>query len=511
MNADLKDLGLLLDSRVPLLVIESFEEPRVLEMITRLAVQRALPLFVWSVTEGLNRLAFGADHETDEASTEAGSALRQIKAASQSAIYVLCDFHPWLKDDPVNVRLLREIAMAHQRLGHTVVLLSHRLELPEELRRYSARFELSMPSEEQLMSLVREEASVWSKQHGMRPVRSDSDTFKKLVSNLRGVTFQDARQLIRGAIYDDGAILESDLPAVNKAKFALMDMEGVLSFEYDTASLEDVGGLTRLKSWLDERRHFFAAGTDARLECPRGIMLLGVQGSGKSLAARAVAGTWGLPLLRLDFGSLYNKFYGETERNLREALKLADLMSPCVLWLDEIEKGISTGDNDDGIGKRVLGTLLTWMAERTSQAFVVATSNDITKLPPELVRKGRLDEIFFVDLPGHAVRGDIFRIHLERRGEAPAEFDISRLADLAAGFSGAEIEQAIVSALYRIAALGEDLNQHHLEDAIMETNPLSVVMAEKIAGLRAWARTRCVFADHTDDGGDAANPEETTA
>lgn len=496
MTADLNDLELLLDSRVPLLVIESYEEPRVLEMITRLAVKRGVALYVWSVTEGMQRLAFGGGLPEDTETCDAEAALRQIKADErQPGIFVLCDFHPWLKDEPVNIRLLREIAMAHQRLGHTVVLLSHRLQLPEELRRYSARFELSMPSEEQLMNLVREEASTWSKSRGNRAVRSDTETFRRLVSNLRGVSLQDARQLVRGAIYDDGAIDESDLPELNKAKFALMDMEGVLSFEYDTARFSEVGGLSRLKSWLDERRRFFEGSGDTRLESPKGIMLLGVQGSGKSLAAKAVAGSWSLPLLRLDFGSLYNKFFGETERNLREALKLADMMSPCVLWLDEIEKGISTADNDQGISQRVLGTLLTWMAERDSQAFVVATSNDISRLPPELVRKGRLDEIFFVDLPGHSVRREIFAIHLERRNEDASNFDLDRLAAITEGFSGAEIEQSVVSALYRVAALDGALRQADVEQSIRDTNPLSVVMAEKITSLRAWARERCVFAD----------------
>ncbi len=500
MNADLKDLELLLDSKVPLLVIESFEEPRVLEMITRLAVSRGHALYMWSVTEGMCRLAFSGDPPRDGESCDAENALRQIKSEThQAGIYVLCDFHPFLKDDPVNVRLLRDICMAHHKLGHTIILLSHRLQLPEEVRRYSARFELSMPSEEQLMNLVREEASNWSQVRGNRPVRSDTKTFQKLVSNLRGVPLQDARQLVRGVIYDNGAIEETDLPELNKAKFALMDMEGVLSFEYDTAKFNQVGGLSRLKTWLEERQSFFHGEPDERLESPKGIMLLGVQGSGKSLAAKAVAGSWSLPLLRLDFGSLYNKFFGETERNLREALKLADMMSPCVLWLDEIEKGIGTNDNDQGISQRVLGTLLTWMSERESQAFVVATSNDISRLPPELVRKGRLDEIFFVDLPGANVRREIFTIHLERRDEDPKKFDLDRLAAITEGFSGAEIEQAIVSALYRVAALSEDLTQEDIEVTISDTNPLSVVMAERVESLRAWAQERCVFADDPEE------------
>ena len=231
-------------------------------------------------------------------------------------------------------------------------------------------------------------------------MRSDTATFRKLVNNLRGVSLQDARQLVRGAI-NDGAIEDSDIPELNKAKFALMDMEGVLSFEYDTARFAEVGGLARLKAWLAERRAAMLGESDG-LDSPKGIMLLGIQGSGKSPDARVLAGLWSMPLLRLDFGALYNKYYGETVRNLRDALQLADMMWPCVLWLDEIEKGVAVGRDDSGIAGRLLGTLPTWMAERTSRAFIVATSNDISNLPPELLCKGRLDEIFFVDLPDDA-------------------------------------------------------------------------------------------------------------
>ena len=491
MTTDLNDLSLLLDSEVPILAIESFEEPRVLEMITRLAVNRASPLFTWSATEGLNRLGFGERVKDNEDSKDPANVLNIIKADSQPGIYVLCDFHPYFKDEPLNIRLLREITMRHSMLGHTVVLLSHALSLPNELKRYSACFELSMPDEGQLMNLVREE---WSKSKGGRPVRSDKATFNKLVHNLKSVHFQDARQLIRAIIYDDGAIDETDLPELNKAKFALMDMEGVLSFEYDTAKFTEVGDLSNLKQSLEARQNTFME-ENANLDLPKGIMLLGIQGIGKSLAAKAVAGMWSLPLLRLDFGSLYNKYFGETERNLREALKLADLMSPCVLWLDEIEKGISVSQNNSGISQRILGTLLTWMSERKSRAFIVAISNDITMLQPELARKGRLDEIFFVDLPEQNVRKDIFEIHLQKRNEGPAQFDLEELAILSEGFSGAEIEQTIVSALYTAAGIDEKLSNTQLTTAIKSTNPLSEVMHENITSLRHWAKERCVFAD----------------
>lgn len=494
MSNDLNDLNLLLDSKVPIIVLESFEEPRVLELITGLAVKRTLPLFIWSITEGLNRLGFGAKPESVD-TPEPEAVLRTIKAEEQPSIYVLCDFHPYLKEEPTNVRLLREIAMRHNSLGHTVILLSHAIDLPNEIKRYSARVELSMPTEEQLMHLVREEASNWSKAKGGRPVRSASDTFKKLVHNLKGIPLQDARQLVRAAIFDDGVIDDGDIPELNKAKFSLMDMDGVLSFQYDTADFGEVGGLVKLKEWLAKREGSFLDSDIASLDAPKGIMLLGVQGGGKSLAAKAVAGMWSLPLLRLDFGALYNKFYGETERNLREALKLADMMSPCVLWLDEIEKGVSTSQSDSGISSRILGTLLTWMAERKSRTFIVATSNDISQLPPELIRKGRLDEIFFVDLPKQSIREDIFRIHLEKRLQDPTHFNLTQLSNISEGFSGAEIEQVIVSALYGVAASDAELTMTALESAIFETNPLSIVMDEKMKQLRDWASERCVFAD----------------
>jgi len=314
---------------------------------------------------------------------------------------------------------------------------------------------------------------------------------KKLVNNLQGMSADDVRRLVRSAIWNDGALTEEDLPRINKAKFALLDMEGVMSFEQQTENFSQVGGLNNLKRWLLARREAFTR-DDAQKDRPKGILLLGVQGSGKSLAAKAVAGLWGLALLRLDVGALYNKYHGETERNLREALKLADAMSPCVLWLDEIEKGMSQGNSDNGTSQRLLGTLLTWMAERKTRVFIVATSNDISQLPPELIRKGRLDEIFFVDLPDLDVRKDIFVIHLNKRNCLAQQFDVQQLAIASEGFSGSEIEQAIVAALYSAESEGKLLDTATLLQELAATSPLSKVMAEQIAQLRAWAAERTI-------------------
>lgn len=493
---DLHDFEIILNSRVPLIVIETHEEQRALQLIVRAGVQRKLPVFAWSCTEGISRVDFDAEIP-ERLTQEPEAALRHVKAGQRASIWVLCDFHPFLDAQPKLVRLLKEIALQHERVPHCVIFLSHALQMPAELSRYSARMSLRLPTEQELLHLVREEAAQWSRNNQAQKVRTDSTTLEALVANLRGLTFADARRLARGAIVNDGAITSDDIPEVNRAKFLLMSMEGVLTYEYDTASFSEVGGLASLKNWLAFRRKpFVDVVTDvAGIDVPKGIMLLGVQGSGKSLAAKATAGTLGVPLLRLDFAALYNKFIGETERNLREALKLADLMSPCVLWIDEIEKGLGGDGSDNGVSKRVLGTLLTWMSERKSRVFMVATSNDISGLPPELVRKGRLDEIFFVDLPTAEIRQQIFSIHLGKRAQDGSGFDLKLLADATDGFSGAEIEQVVVAALYSCAASKSRLQSDDLLREIANTTPLSLVMAESIGNLRAWAKDRTVPAN----------------
>ncbi len=490
MKNDLKDLQLVLDSRVRLIVIESWDELRVLETLTSLAVQRGMNLRVWSVSEGLQGMAFGTEKQDDSHIPE--KALRLVKADPQTGLYVFFDLHAFLENDALLVRLIKDIAMATGPGKPTLILVSHALKLPPEVQRYAARFSVSLPSEDELLAIVREEALRWSEANRGLRVRTDNRTLQQVVKNLRGLSHADARVLARSLICDDGAITQEDLPELNKAKFQLLDLDGVLGYEGDTTHFADVGGLHHLKQWLSERQAAFLAGKASDL--PKGMLLLGVQGSGKSLAAKAVAGLWGLPLLRLDFASLYNKYFGETERNLREALLMAERMSPCVLWMDEIEKGLATGDLDNGVSQRVLGTLLTWMAERKAPVFVVATANIIKRLPPELLRKGRFDEVFFVDLPGAAVREDIFKIHLDKRELSVAEFDLPTLAAASEGFSGAEIEQAVVSALYAAQARQVLATQPLILEALQRSVPLSVLMSEELAQLRQWAAERTVNA-----------------
>ena len=483
------DLELLIKSHLPIILIESHEEPRMLQLISRIGIKQYKPVYHWSITAGLKRLDIDIASPQERADEE--RVLWQIREQREGSIYVLCDYHPYL-NNPLHIRLLKDIALGHERTGNTLILLSHRLNLPPELSRFSASAQFSMPTRAELESIVKETAREWRQRH-QQSVKTDQESFNLLVQNLSGLTTEDARRLARTAIFNDGSISASDIPNVMKAKHRLLRGDDVLSFEFDTARFSDVGGLARLKAWLEQRRPVFhGEATTHTLDPPKGIMLLGVQGGGKSLAAKAVAGLFSVPLLRLDFANIYNKYHGESERNLRESLSTAEAMAPCVLWIDEIEKGIATGSSDGGTSQRILGTLLTWMAEKKHPVFLVATANDIERLPAELVRKGRFDEIFFVDLPELAVRQEIFAIHLSRRGQDMTRFNTAVLAQLSEGFSGAEIEQAVVSALYATHAQGVELANQHIEEAILTTRPLSVVMYEKVAYLRQWANERTV-------------------
>ncbi|MDH3220638.1 MAG: AAA family ATPase [Gammaproteobacteria bacterium] len=487
------EITLLLQSGSPLLVLETHEERRAVSLLTSIATNIRVPVFTWSAAAGMQRMDLSLDPQTHV--REPGEALAHIRASKLEAIYVLLDFHPYLKD-PLHVRQLKELAMSFDKGQGKIVLVSHELEIPPELHKLSTRFGLELPGDDELREIIREEAVIYTNRNRGQPVHCDDATLEQLLRNIRGLAMNDARRLVHTAIFDDGAITESDIPEVMQAKHQLLNQDDVLSFEFETSSFAQLAGMKKLKKWLMQREKFFH-GTHAipGIDKPRGILLLGVQGCGKSVAAKAVAGVWKVPLLRLDFGRLYNKYYGETERNIRKALYAAEVMSPCVLWIDELEKGIAVKDNDDGTSQRLLGTMLTWMAENRRPVFIVATSNNIDQLPPELIRKGRLDEIFFVDLPQAAIRREIFNIHLEKRRLDKSAIDIDALAKMTVGFSGAEIEQLVVSTIYAMQSHDAPIVTADLAREIEKTRPLSIVMAEKIDALRRWASDRTVSVD----------------
>jgi len=490
---DSRDLELLIHGHIPIITIETLEEKRALDLIIRASVKKYLPTFKWTITDGLQRLDLNLEAQRHVSDPQ--DVLKHIKASSLQGVYILLDIDPYLTD-PINVRLLKEIAMMFDGNKGKLLLLSHQLNLPENLRSLSSSFSLNLPSAKVLEKMIRDEANAWQTSENSR-VRTDRKTLDRLIQNLSGLTHRDSKRLIRNAIIDDGAITESDLPDVMQAKYQLLNQDNVLSFEFETAQFSELGGMKKLKNWLKQRQSIFTQQKESatHTDIPKGLLLLGVQGCGKSLAAKAVAGIWGTPLLRLDFGRLYDKYIGETEKNLRQALHTAEVMSPCVLWVDELEKGIAAGNDDQGTSSRLLGTLLTWMAEKTARVFIVATANNIKALPPELIRKGRLDEIFFVDLPAEKNRVQIFKIHFEKRDIEHSKINLNQIASASDGFSGSEIEQAVVSAIYACHGNGVKINTEIMLQEIKNTRPLSVVMAEQISQLRHWASERTVPVD----------------
>ena len=493
---ELQDLTALIRANTPLIVIETQDEARIVELFRQALSQVWRALYRWSITEGLRRIDMDREDEA-EGPPDASAALQAMKQASQRGIYLLLDFHPYL-GYASSQRQLRDLIQRRHCQPHVVVLVGARVELPAELEAVAVRFNPRLPDANALLKMVREEATDYARENGGRRVEADGEAVQQIVRNLQGLSLTDARRIARQLIHDDGALNAADLPQLSKLKFELLNRSGHLHYEYDTARFADVAGAGRLKRWIEQRREVFASGNaPPGLDPPKGMLLLGVQGCGKSMLAKATAGGFGVPLLRLDFGTLYDKYHGETEKNLRSALASAEQLAPCVLWIDEIEKGLAggSGEGDGGVSRRVLGYLLTWMAERKSAVFIVATANQVQELPAELLRKGRFDEIFFVDLPGPDARVEVLRLHLARRKLVADDFALPALAAASNGFSGAEIEQAIVSALYAAHAEKKPLDTDLLMHEIHNTRPLSVIMAEQVTALRAWASERTVPAD----------------
>ena len=494
MDISAKDLALLLRSRHPLVICETVEEQRFESLVRGVSSQLTIPFWSWSAASGLSPV-----HPQDaEKSAELAGALRLIRQARGEGTWLLKDPMAHL-EAPATLRLLRETVQEFAGSARTIVLVGPAMASKPELEDIAIRFDFALPGLDELRELLMRVVQKLPRENPTARVRLSRQDAEGIVSDLQGLTIFEAERALARAIVEDNALTAADRPRIREMKRGLVEGGGLLDFVPTPEGLDQLGGLERLKKWVATRRvGFFPETGEKPIDPPKGILLLGVQGCGKSVAAKAIAATWGLPLLALDAGKLLAPFIGESERNLREALRRVERMAPCVLWIDEIEKAfVSSGssESDGGVSKRLIGTLLTWMQERASRVFLVATANSVQELPPEMMRKGRVDEVFFVDLPGPASRAAIFRLHLARRSEDAARFDADALAQASDGFSGAEIEQAIVSALYEARAGRFPLDTAAVLVALRTTRPLSVVRGEPIAALRAWAAGRCVSAD----------------
>ena len=478
-----EELSFLIRARYPLIHLSTYEESRCLQVIRELCRKRTSELYVWSRTEGTLK-----DHESANDIKDPMAILKWYEetAATDKSVLVLKDFHPYLKE-PTVVRKLRDLA--HQLKGRpkNILFVSALLPIPPELVKEVTVLEVPLPSRAEVESLIKKAAEVVQTESS-EPIDVDS-----LIDAATGLTYDEIENVFAKSIVSTGK-LERRL--IREEKRQIVKKSGVLEFvENEQMTSHKIGGLSLLREWLEGRKAGLSAEARAlRLPVPKGILLVGVPGCGKSLTALTVGKEWELPLLRLDLGRVFSGLVGSSEGNIRGALATCEAVAPCVLWVDEIEKGLSgtksSGQSDGGTTSRVFGTLLTWMQEKKSTVFVVATANDISQLPPEFLRKGRFDEIFFVDLPRADEREEIFRIHTDRFDWSADGFDAKALAEKADGFSGAEIEQALVAARYAAFGRNETFTQDHIVQAIVETVPLSKTMGDRLDGLRDWAKHR---------------------
>lgn len=490
-SSSVHDLKTLILSFHPVIVIETVEEERVRTIVAAATKNLRLAFFEWSVTRGL---VMPPNTQAIHGTTDPFKLLRHIEGLSVEGVFLLKDFARHL-DNPTVARQFREVAARFTRSRSTLVVTGQAIDLPAEVEHQAVPYQIALPGREELHATL---------EAVLRSVRSTSrirmelgdEELDRLLRALSGMTINQARQAIAHAALEDGKLDPRDIERILERKAHAIREGGLLEYFPPGDNRYELGGFGKLKAWLDRARVGFSPeARSLNLKAPRGILLVGVQGCGKSLAAKAIAREWMLPLLKLDAGSLYDKFIGESEKRFRKAVSLAESMAPVVLWIDEIEKGITPGGasaSDGGLSQRLFGAFLTWLQEKREEVFVVATANDLFVLPPELIRKGRFDEIFFVDLPDEGERETILGIHLRLRKQDPRAFDLPTLVGASEGFSGAEIEQAVIAALYRALHAKRRLDTNILLQEMKETLPLSVSRREDIERLRATARDRFV-------------------
>jgi chloramphenicol 3-O-phosphotransferase len=490
------EISVLVQSRQGLIAIESKDHVRTVRTIVDAASTLGLPVFTWSNTKGIRRHGAVDVDSAVYGTVDAAAALHHVEDASQAAIYVFEGLAPSLEDALVAQRL-RDAVQRLSGVSGAIVVLDKAANLPSGVRTLAASVALPPPTASEYRALVSEVYYYLAARMSVT-THLEPETMDRLIAALKGLTLLEAEKVLTRAMVDDGKLDAKDIPGILEFKHAAIKADGLLEFCPVDVTLDDIADLEALKRWLGTRRAVVAdpaRAAIAGLPFPKGMLLVGVPGCGKSMCAKAVAADWGLPLLKLDTSAIYDKYLGESESRFLAAIRSAEDAGPVVLWIDEIEKAFSSGgDSDGGVSTRILGTFLSWLQERRGDVFVVATANDIAKLPAELVRKGRFDEIFFVDLPIPEVRATIFALNLTKRALDASIFDTSALAEATEGFSGAEIEQVVVSALYAAFAAKSPLTMGGLLAEAQRTRPLSSTMHERISGLREWARERTVSA-----------------
>jgi SpoVK/Ycf46/Vps4 family AAA+-type ATPase len=486
-----RELDILIRAKYPIVYVVTWEERRVEEAVKAIADKLSRKLHTWSVTQGMKPPVIRTTGPSKPSTLPSElEALALVHEAEEFTVFLLKDFHAYMKDSRV-VRLLRDLAARLRGRAQTLFIISPVMSLPTELEKDITVIEFPLPSskeiEQQLDDVIKA-----MKDNKAVDVTLEKDMRELIVHSAQGLTRDEIESALARSLVEQKKL---SVDTIIEEKKQIVRKTGMLEFYPADKSLKDVGGLELIKEWLENRsKSFTDAAREFGIPSPRGILLLGVQGCGKSLTAKAIAATWNLPMLKMDVGRIFGSYVGQSEQNMRRAISIAESLAPCVLWMDEMEKGFAGvsggGVSDSGTTARVFATFLTWMQEKTKPVFLVATANDVSALPPELLRKGRFDEIFFIDLPDLEDRKDIFKIHLKKRNRNPAKFKVPDLAKASVGYSGAEIEQLIVAALNVAFDLGREMTTKDILDEIERQVPLSRMMAEEIAELRNWARLR---------------------
>ncbi len=493
----LTEIELLIKSNHSIIFIETAEEERADALIKHVADRMNLGFFIWSASKGLRRIDGQEEKGSVYQTVELALALGHVESSNFPAIYHFQGVTQYF-EDVVTVTRLKDCSKTFTDKSGAIIITGLDIKIPDQLKPYSAVIKIPEPNVEQYQELLHHVLrDLQSKMH--IEFKLDTEELNKLLNNLKGLTLMEAEKVLTKAIVEDGMLAPKDINRVIDEKIKVVEREGLLEYYPNEEAMDSVADLRGLKEWLAKRKEIILQPDKARefgLTFPKGVLLLGVPGCGKSLCAKAVAMEWGLPLLKLDPSNLYNKYIGESEKNFKRAMQTAEKLSPVILWIDEIEKAFSSvsGDHDAGVSTRIFGTFLSWLQDRDGDVFIVATANDVQKLPAEFLRKGRFDEIFFVDVPDPESREAIFRIHLEKRGKNADNFDMKSIVEATSGFSGSEIEQVIVSALYTAFSNDLELSSTLLLDEIRVTKPLTVTMRDRIGYLREWAKGRTVSA-----------------